>query len=164
MKKTQRLLLMIAFGLSVLQVSNADSHAFNQQDTHLSLSIVDPWVRSAPANAPALGVFMTIRNHTNQPVRLMNASVDSGYDRVELHRTQQVNNMMKMLKQDFIPIPAQGSLTLKPGSWHVMLIGPSTVPGEGELVSMQLNFDNNVTKMITAKVKKGKMMHHKPGH
>jgi copper(I)-binding protein len=30
--------------------------------------------------------------------------------------------MMKMIKQDFMSIPAHGKLTLKPGSWHIMMI------------------------------------------
>lgn len=141
------------------------SSAYAHQHQAHGIQVEDAWVRSAPANAPALGAFMKIHNHTNQPVKLVAARVDSGYDHLELHRTQKVDGMMKMIEQDFMPIPANGTLVLKPGSWHVMLIKPVRVPKEGETVSMHLDFDNGSTQTVTAKVKKGKMMmHHKHGH
>jgi hypothetical protein len=35
--------------------------------------------------------------------------------------------MMKMIKQDFMSIPAHSKLTLKPGSWHIMIIVTATM-------------------------------------
>ncbi len=126
-----------------------------------NIVIDDPWIRSAPPNAPALGLFMQITNHSDYDVKLLSASVDSGYRIVELHRTIPVEGVMMMVKQDFMPIPAQGNLTLKPGSWHIMLIEPESVPSEGEFVKVKLTFDNGQTKIIHAKVRKGKIMYHK---
>ena len=106
---------------------------------------------------------MEIHNNTHSKVKLISAYV-AGYKRVELHRTTNQNGVMKMQKQDFMLIPAQGRLQLKPGSWHIMLIGPKTVPSEGELVTISLKFDNGKTQTIHATVKKGKKMmmnHHK---
>lgn len=139
---------------SLFSFANAHQHKAH------TIEIQDAWVRSAPANAPALGVFMHIHNHTNQAVKLIGASVESGYQRVELHRTQNLDGMMKMVKQDFMPIPAKGALALKPGSWHVMLIQPTRVPKEGETVRLSLEFDNGSRKTVMAKVKKGKIMMH----
>jgi hypothetical protein len=39
------------------------------------------------------------------------------------------------IKQDFMPIPAHGKLTLKPGGWHIMMIQPKKVPKEGDSVN-----------------------------
>jgi copper(I)-binding protein len=44
------------------------------------------------------------------------------YKRLELHKTVFQGGMMKMIKQDFMSIPAHSKLTLKPGSWHIMMI------------------------------------------
>lgn len=125
-----------------------------------SIMINDPWVRSAPSNAPALGAFMQIANHSDNDVKLLSANVD-GYQRVELHRTMPKKGVMQMIKQDFIPIPAHGKRILKPGSWHIMLIGPKSVPNIGESVRINLVFDNGLSKIVHAKVRKGKMMHHR---
>ncbi len=127
----------------------------------LGIQVDDPWVRTAPPNAPALGAFVKIYNHTNQDVKLLSAHAD-GYKDVQLHRTVEADGMMKMVEQAFMPIPAQGSLHLKPGSWHVMLINPDTVPKKGDTVMITLTFDNNTSQVVGFKVRKGKMMmHHK---
>jgi copper(I)-binding protein len=67
---------------------------------------------------------------------------------------------------EVLSIPAHGKLTLKPGSWHIMMIQPKKVPREGDSVVIKLVFDNGLSKTIHAKVRKGramdskKMMHH----
>lgn len=142
----------------------AMGHKHSTNHHHDSVTIDDPWVRSAPPNAPALGAFMNIVNNTHQALKLIKADAD-GYDRIELHRTQQVGDLMKMVKQAFMPIPAMDSLLLKPGSWHVMLIGPDSVPKEGEKVRISLYFDNGEKQTVSAVVRKGqKMMHHNHNH
>ncbi len=133
---------------------------FATQHQSGNIMINDPWVRSAPPNAPALGAFMQIANHSDTDVKLLSANV-AGYKRVELHRTIPKNGVMQMVKQEFMPIPAHGELMLKPGSWHIMLIGPESVPSKGESVKIELIFDNGLSKTVHAKVRKGKMMHHK---
>jgi len=133
------------------------------QDSHNNhqITITDSWIRSAPTNAPALGLFMEINNNTNQDIKLVSAHTE-GYKRIELHRTVDSNGMMKMIKQDFMPISAQGELHLKPGSWHIMLIGPDRVPNMGEKIMISLKFNNGSTQIVHAVVRKGKMMmkHH----
>ena len=119
----------------------------------------DPWVRSAPPNAPALGAFVTIGNNTDQDIKLVFANA-SGYREAQLHRTVKADGMMKMVEQKFMPIPAQGGLQLKPGSWHIMLMGPYTVPKEGEIVPIKLHFDNGEHQTVDFKVRKGKKMNH----
>jgi copper(I)-binding protein len=57
--------------------------------------------------------------------------------------------MMKMIKQDFMPIPAHGKLTLKPGGWHIMMIQPKKVPKEGDSVVIKLVFDKRTHGLST---------------
>jgi len=42
-------------------------------------------LETAPPNAPMLGLFMKIRNNTNQDIRLVSVQA-IGYVRAELHR------------------------------------------------------------------------------
>lgn len=142
--------------MTFFNTSNAQMH---HHASNGGIEITDPWVRSAPPNAPALGLFMQIHNHSDNAVKLKSVHT-AGYGRIELHRTIESDGMMKMVRQDFMPIAAHNQLTLKPGSWHVMLIDPEKVPSMGEVVNIQLNFDNGMQKNIDAKVRKGKMMHH----
>ena len=145
--------------IAITSFSSASAMEHNHSMSHQPTGVVihDPWVRSAPPNAPMLGLFMQISNNTNATVKLLSAYA-KGYQRVELHRTTNQDGLMKMTKQEFMPINANGGLSLKPGSWHIMLIGPNTVPKEGEVVMITLKFDNGTTQMVHAVVRKGKIM------
>lgn len=135
----------------------------------MGIMVNDPWVRAAPPNAPALAAFMQLENHTGVDVALIEVSTTLPVARVELHRTMMADGMMKMIQQKEMPVAAHGSLVLKPGSWHIMLIGPKKVPVEGDQVTLTLRFSDGTEKQITAPVRKGKMMmkggmHHKMHH
>ncbi len=156
-----KIILLALVALLTMNASLAMDH-HNHSMSHKSTDIVihDPWVRSAPPNAPMLGVFMRIQNKTNNKVKLLSAQA-KGYQRVELHRTIDHHGVMKMIKQDYMPIEANSELQLKPGSWHIMLIGPDAVPKNDSSVMINLKFDDGTTQIIHAVVRKGKMiMHH----
>lgn len=160
--KTTLLLLTLLLGV---KTTFAMHHQHNlDHDQNAKLTINEPWVRSAPANAPMLGAFMQIHNHSNNDMKLISAHA-KGYQRVELHRTMEHHGVMRMIKQDFMPIAANNQLNLKPGSWHIMLIGPDAVPSNGDSVVLTLQFDNGTNKTVRALVKKGeKMQHHHNKH
>ncbi len=153
--KTKKLILTFTM-LTILNVSTAmENHHTNHTATEIVIN--DPWVRSAPPNAPALGLFMQINNNTNHDIKLLSVNV-SGYKRIELHKTVVQGDMMKMVKQEFMPIPAKGKLHLKPGSWHIMLISPESVLRKGDTVMIDLVFDNGLSKTVRAQVRNGKKM------
>lgn len=124
----------------------------------MGVAIHNPWIRSAPSNTPVLAMFMQINNPTDKEIRLVVAHAE-GYKRVEIHRTINDNGMMKMARQSFAPIAAGKKLHFKPGSWHIMLIGPEQVPSKGSLVPIKLEFDNGMMRLVDAYVKSGEKMH-----
>ena len=128
------------------------------------IEISDAWVRAAPPNAPALGAFMEIKNATDVDRSIVAARTSLEVERVELHRTMMHEGVMQMVPHDRIPLAAGTETKLKPGSWHVMLIGPSTVPTEGETLTLTLVFDDGSEQTIEAQVRKGKKMMHGNGH
>jgi copper(I)-binding protein len=136
---------------------------FAMDHNQSQVEVKNPWVRSAPPNAPMLGAFMQIHNNTKNNLKLLSVNV-FGYQRAELHKTINHDGLMKMVQQEFIPISAKSSLSLKPGSWHIMLIGPDAVPVEGDTVKIKLIFDNGTSQMIDAVVRKDKMMMKHHGH
>lgn len=164
MKNRFRIMSKALFFFLVVSVSSVS--AMNQKHSMMhhkqsQIEVKNPWVRSAPPNAPMLGAFMKIHNNTNNDLKLLSATT-VGYKRTELHKTINNDGLMEMVQQEFMPINAKSSLNLKPGSWHIMLIGPDTVPVEGDTVKIQLTFDNGVSQTVNAIVRKGKMMmkHH----
>ena len=121
------------------------------------LKVIDPWVRSAPPNAPALGVFMTLENHAATDQSVVAARTSLAVDRVELHRTVMVGEVMKMMPQEAIPVASRSATVLKPGSWHVMLIGPENVPAMGDKVQLTLVLSDGTEQTFEAVVRHGKM-------
>jgi len=122
------------------------------------LVVNDPWIRSAPPNAPALGAFMVLENHSDAEVSVVDARSSLEVDRVELHRTKMADGVMKMIPQKSIPVPAHSSTVLKPGSWHVMLIGPKKVPAMGEVVQLTLVLGDGSEQVVAATVRQGEKM------
>ena len=121
------------------------------------LKVINPWVRSAPPNAPALGVFMTLENHSTVDLSVVAARTSLAVDRVELHRTMKVGEVMKMVPQEAIPVASRSATVLKPGSWHVMLIGPEKVPAMGDRVQLTLVLGDGTEQTFEAVVRHGKM-------
>lgn len=126
--------------------------------------VMDSWVRAAPPNAPALGVFMTLKNQSSSDRAVVAARTTLAVDRVELHRTVKVGEVMKMMPQESIPVPANGSIKLEPGSWHVMLIGPDKVPAMGDKLRLTLVLDDGSEQTFEAVVRQGKKMMHDHNH
>jgi len=122
------------------------------------LVVTDPWIRSAPPNAPALGAFMLLENNSAADISVVDARSSLEVDRVELHRTMMADRVMKMVPHKSIPVPARASTLLKPGSWHIMLIGPKTVPSMGEVVHLTLVLSNGTEQVVAATVRQGEKM------
>ena len=128
------------------------------------ITIKDPWVRAAPPNAPALGAFMVLENYGNSERSIVAARTSLEVDHVELHRTMMVGDVMKMVPQEKIPLPAHGVTELKPGSWHVMLMSPKKVPQKGDKLQITLVFDDGFEQTVEAVVREGKMKMHQHEH
>jgi len=128
------------------------------------IMVNDPWVRAAPPNAPALAAFMTLENHGGSDVALVEVRGPAELGRVEMHRTKMADGMMKMIQQKNIPVAPHSSTVLKPGSWHIMMIGPKQVPTVGEQVHLTLVFSDGSEQMVMAEVRRGGMMMKGDGH
>ena len=137
------------------------SHISMTYAKNYSIDIEDAWIRAMPSKAMATAAFMKITNKFPNEVKLISVDID-GVQSVELHKTMSDGKVMRMVKQSHIPLPANSSLVLKPGSWHIMMIGLEKQFPEGSVHQVQLNFDNGFKQNIKIKVKKHQiqMMHH----
>lgn len=113
------------------------------------ITVIDPFSRAAPQAGGNGGAFMTITNG-GQADRLVSAT-SAAASTVELHETFDDNGVMRMR-----PVPggfeisAGGTLELKPGGKHIMLIGLAAPLEAGQEIEITLNFEK--ADPITVKV------------
>ncbi len=114
--------------------------AFAQGTESSTIAVEQPWARATPAGAMTGAAYMAIDNKSNLPDRLIGASSNIAKT-LQIHEMAVVNGVMKMRElANGLPIPAGGSVTLKPGSYHVMLIGLKKPLKPGETFPLMLKF------------------------
>ena len=118
-----------------------------------ALRIDDPYVRLVPPNAPASGAFMVISNGGDAPRQLIKAQSPVAKS-VELHTHVNDHGVMKMRAVASIAVDAKGSVELKPGSYHIMLIDLKQPLSEGDAVPITLIFDDGSSQQISAPVRR----------
>jgi periplasmic copper chaperone A len=127
--------------------------AFAQGGDASPIAVEAPWARATPAGARTGAVYMTLANKTSASDRLTGASSDVAAE-VQIHDMSVVNGIMKMRQlTDGLAIPAGGSVTLKPGGYHVMLIGLKKPLTVGETFPLTLTFQKAGNISATVQVK-----------
>lgn len=125
------------------------------------LTMSEGWVRAMPPNMTRTAAYMHIDNASEKDIALLSATCDA-FNKVEIHQTVIENDFAKMEPIEKLVIPAQGSVILKPKSFHIMLLERQRPLKEGDTVDITLSFDNDTSQTLTLPVKRGEsqMMHH----
>ncbi len=111
-----------------------------QGTTTAPIAVQQPWARATPTGAKTGAVYMTLDNKSANADRLTGGSSDVA-DKVQIHEMKVANGVMQMRElPDGLPVPAGGSVVLKPGSYHVMLIGLKKPLTAGETFPLTLTF------------------------
>jgi copper(I)-binding protein len=106
---------------------------------------------------------MTLINQGNEAITLTSASVSADLvGEVQIHTTVMQDDMMKMVHlHDGIVVPAGESIALKPGGYHIMLMGLKKGLSEGGSLPITLHFDKQEAVTVEAAVKRiDKTSHH----
>ena len=112
------------------------------------------WIRNSGAGGNT-AAYMTLKNGGAEDT-LVSASISEA-NMVEIHETAAAaNGMMEMrpLAQG-LKVPANGSVELKPGSYHVMVMGLKQDLKTGSSVKLKLVFKSGKTLELTAPVQEG---------
>jgi hypothetical protein len=130
-------------GTAILAGCNAapetDAPAATETATS-SIAVTDPWSRATAEGQNAGGAFMTIANTGTAADRLTGGSTPVA-GRVEIHTMTMEGDVMRMRQlEDGLEIPAGGEVTLKPGSFHVMLMDLKQPLKAGDKVPLTLIF------------------------
>lgn len=112
----------------------------------------DYWARSGMKDGNS-AAYVILQNGTSTDVELIGASSDVA-QAVELHLSQmKADGTMEMIQQQSIAIPAGGEMELKPGSYHVMLIGLKQELKAGDEITLTLKFKNHQDIILKIPVK-----------
>lgn len=117
------------------------------------LRIENAWVREAPPTARVLGAFMHLHNTSEQELVIQGAS-SADFERVEIHQTVMTDGVARMVPQASLRLGAGEHIDLKPGSYHLMLIGPTRRLSAGDQVAIQLQCGKR-NHTLQAEVRKG---------
>ncbi len=122
------------------------------------IEIKDPWARPSPKMATSGAAYMIIENKGNEDDALIGVEGDVS-DAIEIHEmVVDENNVMHMkpVEGQRLVIPAKGKVELKPGGYHIMLIGLKHQLQEGEVVDLTLKFEKSGEMKVQAPVKMAK--------
>jgi copper(I)-binding protein len=128
------LMLASAFVFAMVQAGNV--HAADS-----TISIDNAWSRATPSGADVAVGFATIKNSSDQPDKLLSATTEIA-GKTQIHQMTMEGGVMKMREvTDGLPVPANGEVVLKPGSYHLMLMDLKGPIQQGDHFSGTLTFD-----------------------
>jgi periplasmic copper chaperone A len=132
--------------LLIASLLTITASAWAQQTT---VKVEDAWVRGTVAMQKATGAFMRLTPSAN--ARLVAASSPvAGV--VEIHEMSMENDVMKMRQIPGLDLAADRTTELKPGGFHIMLMGLSGQVKGGDTVPLTLTFEDANKKTFTVDV------------
>lgn len=123
------------------------------------LKITQVWSRPAHAGADSGGkslgtgvVYLTIEN-SGAADKLLSVKTDV-CDSAELHESKMQDGRMTMqMVRDGLAVPAQATVALEPGGYHIMLIGLRRDLQPGDTFDLILNFEKSGAVTVQSHVK-----------
>lgn len=103
-----------------------------------TIQVIEPWARAAAGGGNG-AAYIVLKNGGSAD-RLLSAKSDVAKS-VELHTMEMKDNTMQMRPVDGIDVPANGQVELKPGGFHVMLIGLNKELKPNDTFTLKLQFE-----------------------
>jgi periplasmic copper chaperone A len=130
-------------GILTLALAQLPAFSAQAKDYELgSIHIAQPWARATPKGASSAAAYMTITNNGTAPDRVSCVSSDASAQ-CQIHSMTMDNGVMQMRPvEGGLEIKPGETVTLKPGSFHVMLESLKHPLEQGNTVKMTLKFDN----------------------
>jgi copper(I)-binding protein len=115
-----------------------------------NLSIDDVWARTGQPGQVSAAYFEVKNKGAADKIVYANCDCAKA---TELHNVKMIDGAMKMYQVQAMDIPADGELKLKPGSYHIMLIGLNRPLVAGETLPIKVKFEKAGEVTLQAKVK-----------
>ena len=114
------------------------------------VTVADPWVRATVPQQKATGMFAAVTAAKGGKVVSASSPVA---EVVEIHEMAMDNNVMRMRAVPALDLPAGKAVELKPGGFHVMLMGLKQQIKEGDTVPVTLVVEGQDGKREAVEVK-----------
>ncbi|MFG5777624.1 copper chaperone PCu(A)C [Comamonas sp. J-3] len=95
------------------------------------------WTRATVPQQQASGVFMDLRSARDN-AKLVGVRSEAAAS-TEIHEMRMEDNVMKMRAVPSIDLPKEQTVSLKPGSYHIMLMGLKKPLNAGDQVELTLD-------------------------
>jgi periplasmic copper chaperone A len=140
-------------------------HPSADKMAHKPIMVEQPWARASIGKNGA--AYVTVINHGKSADNLIGVEA-SVAKRVQLHTHKNDGEIMRMRHIKSIPVPAEGSVTLKPGGHHIMMMGLIHKLKKGEEFPLTLVFEKAGKVTVKVKIKHagalGGSSDHQKGH
>lgn len=114
------------------------------------VSVSEPWVRGVVPGQTATGAFMRLTAATDETLVAAASPVAKV---VEIHQMTMDGGVMRMAAIDKLALPAGKTVELKPGGYHVMLMGLTAPLKDGDTVPLTLTVVDGAGKAQQVKVR-----------
>jgi len=114
------------------------------------VAVTDAWIRGTVPGQKATGAFMQLTSLSD--MALVGAASPAAKV-VEIHQMKQEGGMMKMNAVDRVALPANKTVELKPGGYHIMMMDLTQPLRDGESIPLTLTFEDKAGKKQTVEVK-----------
>ena len=108
-------------------------------DAAAEVTVKDAWVRGTVAAQTTTGAFMTITS--TEEAKLVGAK-SSIAKTTEIHQSMLMDGVSHMHEADSVALPAGKPVELKPGGYHVMLMGLAKPVAAGQKVPIELTVED----------------------
>lgn len=122
-----------------------------------ALSFSQTMIPQAPPGAQVMAGFMQIANNSEQDIDIIAVSSPQ-FESVEMHLSKDVDGIARMLPQHKLSIKTGQTLTLKPGSYHLMLIKPVQTLNDGDTIELNFSLSTEQKQTLQVPVSKGRNM------
>lgn len=118
-----------------------------------SITVENAWARATPKGAKVAAGYLTIKNDSDAPDRLISARADFA-ETAEIHQTKMVDGVAQMRPvTDGVSIPAKDKVMFEPNGYHLMFMELAGPLSEGETVRGELTFERAGSVAVTFQVK-----------
>jgi periplasmic copper chaperone A len=134
--------------LTLLSVPFLVGHAAAAEYKLGTLQITQPWARATPMGADSGAAYMTVTNTGQTAERLSCVSSDAAA-KCQIHEATMEGGVMKMRPvEGGLQVKPGETVTLKPGGYHMMLVGLKAPLQQGKTVMATLQGDNGATVQV----------------
>lgn len=136
--------MALLLAVSAVACGGPGSDADTDAATADGVTVGDAWIRPTPPVTNVGAFYLTVRNGTSQPDRVLGASSPRCAE-IEIHRTDTVDGVASMgpAEPADLEIPAGGELRFDPTDLHVMCLGLDEPVVAGDVVPLTVSFERS---------------------